>query len=52
MDIDLPPSEWRSERKKPHEPFFGEGAVEFFAWLIGLGTTATLIAIFKHYLLR
>ena len=29
---DLPPHEWKSEREKPREPFFGPGAPEALAY--------------------
>jgi hypothetical protein len=34
MDIDLPPKEWVSERKKPREPVFGLG--RRMRWLTSL----------------
>jgi hypothetical protein len=34
MDIDLEPSEYRSEREKPKEPFFGPGLPQFIVLVI------------------
>jgi hypothetical protein len=44
--IDLPPTEWKSEREKPAEPFFGKGWPEALAYLVGLAlmVTATYFA--------
>lgn len=43
-EIDLPPTEWTSEREKPAEPFFGPG------WPIGLSAIASIVlaAIFHE----
>lgn len=45
MDIDLPPKDYRSERKKPREPIFGPGLPGALAYVISL--LITLFAI--HY---
>lgn len=37
QEIDLPPSEWKSERPKPPEPIFGPG------WPVGV---AVVVGIF------
>jgi hypothetical protein len=37
MDIDRPPKEWVSERRKPSEPIFGPGwphAVRYLAYML------------------
>jgi len=34
-DLDLPPHEWKSERKKPREPIFGPGLPGALAWIVG-----------------
>jgi hypothetical protein len=47
MIIDLPPDQWRSEREKPREPFFGPGLPEGIAYVVGFTVMATLV-----YLLR
>lgn len=39
-DIDLPPHEWKSEREKPSEPFFGRGWPIGAAVLVGIFTAA------------
>jgi hypothetical protein len=44
--IDLPPQEWKSEREKPREPFFGPGLPN--AMLYCVGFIAAVIAF--HYL--
>lgn len=41
-DLDLAPHEWRSERPKPREPFFGPGLPGALAYILGLTITATL----------
>jgi len=33
--VDLMPREWKSEREKPREPFFGPGLPGAIAYLIG-----------------
>jgi len=48
MDIDLPPSEYRSERKKPHEPFFGPGLPDALAYLFGMFSVMALLYLFRH----
>lgn len=43
MDIELDPQDWRSEREKPHEPFFGPGLPQF----IFLVTLVLIISYIK-----
>lgn len=43
MDIDLPPKEWVSERKKPREPIFGPGWPDALAYLVGMVAVVTLL---------
>jgi hypothetical protein len=43
MDIDLPPSEYRSERKKPREPIFGPGLPDALAYLFGFAVVFTAL---------
>lgn len=40
--IDLPPHEWRSEREKPKEPFWGPGWPEALAYLVGLSAVVII----------
>jgi hypothetical protein len=42
-EIDLAPSEWKSERKRPREPIFGSGAPNALAYGIGWVITFSLI---------
>jgi hypothetical protein len=46
--IDLPPNQWRSERIKPHEPFFGPGLPGAIAWIAGYALTATAVYFVLH----
>jgi hypothetical protein len=46
--VDLKPNEWKSEREKQREPFFGSGAPEAIAYLVGLVITVTVI----HFCIR
>lgn len=41
-DVDLAPHEWRSERPKPREPFFGPGLPGTLAYIVGLAITFTI----------
>jgi hypothetical protein len=47
-DIDLPPYEWKSERKKPREPFFGPGLPDALAYLVGMFSVMALLYFFRH----
>jgi hypothetical protein len=47
-EIDLPPHEWKSEREKPREPFFGDGLPSAIAWLIGFSITVTAVYFVLH----
>lgn len=47
MLIDLPPSEYSSERKKPREPIFGSGAPEALAYLIGMFAVMAILYYFR-----
>lgn len=46
--VDLEPHNWKSDREKPREPFFGPGLPDFLAYVIPF----TLTAIAVHYFLR
>lgn len=48
MDIDLPPKDYRSDRKKPREPIFGPGLPDALAYLIGLFSVMALLYWFRH----
>jgi hypothetical protein len=48
MDIDLPPSEYRSERKKPREPFFGPGLPDAVAYLVGMFAVMAILYYFRN----
>jgi hypothetical protein len=48
MDIDLPPGEYSSERKKPREPFFGPGLPDALAYLFGMFSVMALLYLFRH----
>lgn len=41
--IDLEPHEWRSEREKPYEPFWGPGLPEAIAYAIGFIVMVTVV---------
>ena len=45
-DVDLDPHEWKSERDKPKEPFFGDGWPEALAYAIGF----LIVSLGVHYL--
>ena len=47
-DVDLAPHEWRSEREKPREPFFGPGAPGWLVWMVGLTITLTIGYWIRH----
>lgn len=46
MDLDLNPNEWKSERDRPKEPFFGKGLPGAIAFAIGV----IIAGLVKHYL--
>jgi hypothetical protein len=46
--IDLDPSQWKSDRPKPNEPIFGDGAPGALAYLVGLFATVGLIYLFRR----
>jgi hypothetical protein len=48
MDIDLPPSDYSSERKKPREPIFGPGLPDALAYLVGFFAVWTVIYLLRH----
>jgi hypothetical protein len=48
MDIDLPPKDWKSDRPKPREPFFGSGAPDAIGYGIGWLITFSLLYYFTH----
>ncbi len=48
MQIDLDPHDWKSEREKPYEPFFGSGAPGWGLWLIGFTLAATVAYWLRH----
>ena len=47
-DLDLAPYEWRSDRPKPREPFFGPGAPGALAYVIAFAITLTLMDWLRH----
>jgi len=48
MNIDLPPSEYSSERKKPREPIFGPGLPNALAYLIGMFGVMAILYYFRN----
>jgi len=46
--IELNPTEWTSERKKPREPFFGPGLPDALAYLVGMLSMMALLYLFRH----
>jgi hypothetical protein len=48
MDIDLPPSEYRSDRKKPREPFFGPGLPDAIGYVIGFAVVVTVLYFLRN----
>jgi len=48
MDIDLPPKEWTSERKKPREPIFGSDLPGALAYAVGWLVTFAAIHWMHH----
>jgi hypothetical protein len=48
MDIDLPPKDWVSERKKPREPIFGPGLPDALAYLVGMFTVVAILYYFRN----
>jgi hypothetical protein len=47
MEIDLPPKDWKSDRVKPREPFWGPGVWNGLAYLLGM-----VLMSWVMYLLR
>lgn len=47
-DLELMPHEWRSERPKPKEPFFGPGLL----WFFGFCVMILIVATIKHYIIN
>jgi hypothetical protein len=47
-DVELHPKEWRSERDKPREPFFGKGLPGGLAYLAGFIVMFTVIYYATH----
>lgn len=47
MYIDLDPKNYRSERKKPHEPIFGPGLPDAVAYLIGMFAVMAILYYFR-----
>jgi hypothetical protein len=37
--IELAPQDWKSERVKPKEPFFGDGLIPWLVYLVGFAIT-------------
>jgi hypothetical protein len=37
--VDLAPQDWKSEREKPKEPFFGNGLIPWLVYLVGFAIT-------------
>ena len=48
MDIDLPPKDWVSERKKPREPIFGPGLPDALAY----GITWAVVFFGVYYIIH
>jgi hypothetical protein len=48
MDIDLPPRDYNSERKKPREPIFGPGLPDALAYLVSMFTVIGLLYYFRY----
>lgn len=48
MDFDLEPHQWKSEREKPNEPFWGEN----LHWFIGVMISIVIVACVKRYILH
>lgn len=51
MDIDLPPKDYRSDREKPHEPFFGSGAKNALGYALGwlIVSAGVYLALHGHF---
>ena len=47
--IDLEPHDWRSDKNKPREPFFGPGLKEWGPYLLGLTIFMTAMYYARHY---
>jgi hypothetical protein len=47
MNIDLPPKDYVSERKKPREPIFGPGLPNALAYLFGLFSVMSILYYFR-----
>jgi hypothetical protein len=47
-EIELKPSEWKSERPKPREPIFGSGAPDALAYVLGWVATVAAVYWFTH----
>jgi hypothetical protein len=48
MDIDLPPRDYSSERKKPREPIFGPGLPDAVAYLVGMFAVVAILYWFRN----
>jgi len=48
MQIDLPPHEYKSDREKPREPFFGPGAPNALAYVISFGIVFAISYWLRH----
>jgi hypothetical protein len=46
--VELLPSEWNSEREKPHEPIFGPGLPSAIAYLIGFSLVFSVLYWIRH----
>jgi hypothetical protein len=44
--IDLDPQDWKSEREKPKEPFFGDGLIPWLVYLAGFAITYYVVRTF------
>jgi hypothetical protein len=45
--IDLDPLQWRVDKPHKREPFFGEGAPEWVAYVIGLVIVLTVLSYLR-----
>lgn len=48
IEIDLPPEDYASERKKPREPFFGPGLPEAVGYLFGMFAMIAILYYFRN----
>jgi hypothetical protein len=48
MDFDLPPKDWKSDREKPREPFWGPGAAQGLGYAVSLFATMAILYWLRH----